>query len=85
MPNVFSFKDLPTKYTDQHAVDNIIKIIIVTELKKSLPIIDNELKKTLFGCSTRLLRKALNVSWKSHTINEDLYVTISSQVGEIDN
>ena len=28
------------------------------------------------GCYTRLLRAALNISWKSHTTNEELYGNI---------
>ena len=31
------------------------------------------LKKQLDGCCTRMLRVALNVSWKSHTMNTNLY------------
>ena len=32
-----------------------------------------KMRKALDGCYTRLLRKALNVSWQSHTTNKDLY------------
>ena len=33
----------------------------------------SKMKKALDGCYTRLLRKALNVSWKSHITNQELY------------
>ena len=33
------------------------------------------LNKSLDGCYTRMLRKVLNVSWKQHLTNNDLYRT----------
>ena len=33
----------------------------------------NALKKKLDSCYTRMLRMALNISWKSHTTNQQLY------------
>ena len=35
--------------------------------------ITTRFRKALDGCYTRLLRKALNVTWQSHTTNKDLY------------
>ena len=32
-----------------------------------------KMRKSLDGCYTRLLRKALNVSWQTHTTNKELY------------
>jgi hypothetical protein len=32
-----------------------------------------KMRKALDGCYTRLLRKALNIPWQSHTTNRDLY------------
>ena len=31
------------------------------------------LEKRLDGCYTRMLRAALNISWRAHTTNEELY------------
>ena len=33
----------------------------------------NRLEKSIDGCYTRMLRMALNVSWKDHKTNEELY------------
>ena len=33
-------------------------------------------KEALEGCYTRLLRKALDVSWQTHTTNKDIYVNL---------
>ena len=35
--------------------------------------ITSKIRKMLDGCYTRLLRTALNVSWKAHMTNQDLY------------
>ena len=35
--------------------------------------LDSKLRKRIDGCSTRLLRMAQNISWKSNTSNEKLY------------
>ena len=35
--------------------------------------VTSKLGKVLDGCYTRLLRTALNISWKSHTTNQELY------------
>ena len=35
-----------------------------------------KMKQRIDGCYTRLLRRALNISWRSHTTNKDLYCNI---------
>lgn len=35
--------------------------------------VTSSIRKQLDGCYTRLLRSALDISWKSHTSNKDLY------------
>ena len=38
--------------------------------------ITTKIRKALDGCYTRMLRSALNVNWKTHTTNEELYSDI---------
>ena len=35
--------------------------------------VTNKIDKSLDGCYTRILRRALNVSWKDHITNKELY------------
>ena len=38
--------------------------------------LNKKLNKSLDGCYTRMLRKVLNISWKQHLTNKELYGTL---------
>ena len=44
---------------------------------------NEKLEKSLNGTYTRMLRMALNVSWRSHTTNEDLYGTLPAVADKV--
>ena len=51
---------------------------ICSTLRKQTWTLTKELEQQLNGTYTRILRKALNVSWKQHMTNEELYKNLQN-------